>query len=208
MTTVHRVQQGECINSIAYEAGFYPDTVWNAGENKALREQRKDMNVLLPGDTVTIPDKRERIETKPVDKHHRFRRRGVPKILRIQFLDPDEPIANASFTFVVDGVERKGSTDGQGWLTQPIAPNAKEAVVRFEDHGDYEFQLGGVDPANEQTGVEGRLRTLGYYDEELDGAGDEGMRNAVTRFQRDNGLDDTGKIDATLQSKLKEMLGC
>ncbi|MEA2544599.1 MAG: hypothetical protein QOH35_5965, partial [Acidobacteriaceae bacterium] len=38
--------------------------------------------------------------------------------------------------------------------------------------------------------------------------GDEGLRNAVARFQRDNGLDDTGKIDATLQSKLKEMLGC
>jgi hypothetical protein len=70
---VHRVRQGECLSSIAVEAGLFWETVLNDSDNVALRQQRVDPNVLLPGDTIVLRP----IETKYEDGATEQRERPV-----------------------------------------------------------------------------------------------------------------------------------
>ncbi len=79
MPDQHVASDSDCIASIAFHYGFFPDTVWNHAGNAALRQQRNNPNVLSPGDVVIIPDKRRKEITRPDHARHRFRRKGVPE---------------------------------------------------------------------------------------------------------------------------------
>lgn len=83
----HTVRQGECISSIAFERGFFWETVWKHPENSKLKQERKDPNVLKPGDEVFVPEKEEKQESCPCEKRHRFRKKGVPAILRLRLME-------------------------------------------------------------------------------------------------------------------------
>ena len=76
MPTEHVIQQGETIASLALQYGFFPDTIWNDSANAELKRSRQDPHVLLPGDLVTVLDKRLKEVAKPDKARHRFRRRA------------------------------------------------------------------------------------------------------------------------------------
>ena len=200
------VQQGECINSIAFEAGFFPDTIWNDAANKDLKEKRKDMNVLLPGDIVTIPDKKIKEVSKPPEALHKFKRKGVPKFLRVQFKQMDKALANRPYKIRIDEKETEGSTDGDGWLKHPIPPNAKEAAL-FLEGCVYHFDLGCLDPPETISGLQGRLLALGCYEGPVDGIQSERTTSALKAFQRANGLKPSGDADDATRKKLKDQAG-
>jgi N-acetylmuramoyl-L-alanine amidase len=86
----HEIGPGDCINSIALEHGFFPDTLWNHGSNSELKQKRKDPNVLFPGDKLHIPDIEIKEVSKATEKRHRFRRKGVPAKLHLRFLKPKD----------------------------------------------------------------------------------------------------------------------
>lgn len=90
MSERYTVRQGDCIDSIALRYGFFPDTLWNHGENAELKRKRKYGNVLEPGDEVFIPDLTVKYEDKATEAKHRFKRRGVPAVLRLVFKRPVE----------------------------------------------------------------------------------------------------------------------
>lgn len=56
----YKVKQGDSICSIAFEHGLFPDTIWNDAKNSSLKQERKDPNVLYPGDVVYVRDKEEK----------------------------------------------------------------------------------------------------------------------------------------------------
>src|SRR6187551_147610 len=91
------VHQGDCLSSIAAELGFLPESLWNDPGNAELKSRRKDMNVLMPGDVVNVPEKRPRSESVATDAKHRFVRKGVPSHLRVRLVVDDEPLAREPY---------------------------------------------------------------------------------------------------------------
>lgn len=145
----HTVVQGDSIESIAYAAGHAWETVWEAPENSQLRELRTSGHVLLPGDVVFVPPLELRTESLATGQQHKLRRRSVPSKLIVRFLIDGEPRANADYTFVCDGVERTGCTDGDGWLEESVHPLASWAEVRFALEPPPDDEDHQVEPADD-----------------------------------------------------------
>lgn len=129
----HTVRQGESVESIAHAAGHLWRTVWDAPENKPLRKLRKNAHVLHPGDVVFVPELRVKDVACATGRQHRFQQKGVPSRLRVRFTIDGEPRAGARYVIVVDEQKkREGATDGDGWLDEPVMPDARRAEVRFQ----------------------------------------------------------------------------
>ena len=206
----HVVKQGECISSIAFKYGFFPDSIWNDAENSELKEKREDPNILFPGDVVQVRDKKVREESCATEKKHRFKRKGVPEILRLQFFVAGEARANEAYILEVDGkvLSSDNKTSSEGEIEHYISPKAALATVRFPDTDDkYTIKLGHLDPLDTISGVQGRLQDLGLYDGPIDGTFEEGLEIAVANFQMAMDLELTGELDDDTRNALKDAYG-
>jgi N-acetylmuramoyl-L-alanine amidase len=207
MPKVYQARAGDCVTSIAFEHGFFPDTIWNHPDNADIKALRGDPNVLLAGDAIIIPDLRTRCEVAATGARYRFRRRGVPHTLRLRILRFGKPRANLAYAIAIDGgPPHEGRTDADGWLSHPITPNARVAVVCLDGKDEYRLDLGTLDPIDTLSGVQGRLRILGLYDGPL-GAETPQSATAVQAFQRQQGLDATGEIDDPTRARLRVVAG-
>lgn len=204
----YTVKQGDCISSIAFRYGFFPDTIWNDSKNSDLKQERNDPNVLLPGDEVWIREKEQKEESCATEKRHRFKRKGVPEILIVQLKIDDEPMANEPYVLEIDGALSEGRTDGDGKVEITIPPNANKGKITLRESGDeYELELGGLDPITEISGVQARLRNLGFECGPIDGKLGSKTQSALREFQKRNKLDATGDLDDETRQKLKESHG-
>lgn len=206
MSKNHTIAAGECISSIAHENGFFPDTIWEHPSNAVLKAERKNMNALLPGDTVFVPDKTEKKQTVSTGKEHRFRMRGVPGKLRIRVWVDGKPVAHTAYIIKIDGKQTAGITDGGGALTVSISPNAQAGrlLVMTNPESRYELDLGHLPPAKEISGIKARLNNLGFNC----GAGDEmteETKAAIAAFQGVHGLQATGNLDAATVEQLRQL---
>lgn len=208
MAINYQVKQGDCIFSIAFEQGFFADTIWNHPNNAELKAEREDPNVLLPGDSVFVPDKRLKEVSEPTNQVHKFRCKNTPKVFRIQIVRLGIPVKDMDYTLDIDGVEKEGKTDGEGWIKpESIKPNAKVAKLSLADGSKYEFNLGHLDPIDEVAGIQGRLHGLSYYDGAINGKFDDKTKKALEVFQRSNKLEVTGEADDQTKNLLMEMTG-
>jgi hypothetical protein len=240
MSIQHIVEEGDCIDSIAKQYGFFADTIWKLSDNKALRDQRKDQNILLPGDVVVVPDLRIKDCDGSTETRHRFRRRGVPARLRVKFYKPVppkddapaagggydpskyqppppsqngeyEPIANARFILTVDGHATQGQSDQDGMVSLSIPPDAVQGSIRFNpgtpEEITYDLALGEMDPVDTTIGVRKRLNNLGYFCLPDGEDPDDSLKDALRRFQADNGLTASGDVDEPTKDKLKDVHG-
>ena len=207
MPKIHVVQAGECIDSIAFAYGFFPETVWDHPDNQELRDLREDPNVLLAGDRVSIPDLRRKTEARATNQRHVFRRKGVPARFRMQLLDRGEPRADLAYTLVIDGgVTREGVTDAEGVLDVSLPPNAMHGLLTLapgEDEEQIELSLGRLDPISEEQGVRQRLFNLGFLRVVEASAQDLGA--ALRRFQIRHDLEVSGERDDATLAKLAEV---
>lgn len=236
MPSDYTVRQGDCIASIAYREGFFWETLWSDSANSELRRKREVGNVLAPGDVVHIPDLRKRAEAGAAEQKHRFRRKGVPAILRLQILGPpetddtpgaqgrldeseyedptfeariapDEPLSAVPYRLVIDGESRDGKTDGQGRLEVPIPPDAQSGRVILNPDTEDERVIGL------------RLGAMDPIEEDAGVAarlnnlgfpakpGTPPTADTVRLFQEKNGLDVTGKVNDATRLKLTELNG-
>lgn len=207
MAMNYYVKQGDCIFSIAFEQGFFPDTIWNHPNNADLKKMRKDPSVLLPGDTVFVPDKQLKEVSKPTNEVHKFRCKNTPKILSIQIVRMNKPIRNMDYKLDIDGVVKEGKTDSEGWLKQPIAPNANLAKLILADGVEYELSLGYLDPIDKISGIQGRLHNLGYYDGDITDELNGETKEALEIFQRSHDLEVTGAPDEKTKALLVRLTG-
>jgi hypothetical protein len=203
MPTRYPVKQGDCLSSVAYAHGFFPDTIWNHPDNADLKQLRKDPNVLMPGDLLVIPDKDLKALSKPTEQKHKFRKKGVPAKFKVRLLKNGQPRKNEKYRLIIDGLAEDGRTDGDGFVAKPLPPDAQEGrlIVGEADRKEtFVFRFGCVNPIDTDEGVAGRLHDLGY-------AVGEDNRGALRKFQADNGLPINGEADAATRNKLKESFG-
>ena len=200
------LKPGDCLDSVAFETGFFGETLWNDPQNAELKQLRKSYNLLLPGDSLAIPPLRERSESCSEKSRHRFRRKGIPTKLELRLLDDEgEPMANQHYLLDIDGRVTEGDLDSDGRLEIQLPPAAQcGKLVLTEFSEEYELGFGELDPQDSVTGFQARLKNLGYYLGKIDGnLGDE-TREAIRELQKDYGLQVTGEVDDVTQMKLEE----
>jgi N-acetylmuramoyl-L-alanine amidase len=202
----YRVQQGDCLSSVAKRRGFDWKTIWDHPNNKRLRELRKDPNVLYPGDILFIPDKELAWEKVATTARHVFVLKPPKVNIRLRILEQGKPVTGAAYTLKVDNVEIKsGSTDGSGRIEAEVDADAREAHVEMPERKTvYVMKLGYLDPITETKGLQARLRQLGYYTGEVDGDFGELTEVAVWGFQMHEGLEPTGKADGATLAALEK----
>jgi N-acetylmuramoyl-L-alanine amidase len=204
----YTVQPGDCLSQIAATFGFDWKTLWNLPENASLRQNRKDPNVLFPGDRVYVPNLRIKHHDAATDKRHQFRLKGSPARLRLRFIDDGDPLAGEPYVLSVDGDLRNGTLDANGQLDVSILPTAKSIQLTIGNDEPITLKLGGVDPITTVSGVQGRLSNLGFNPGPIDNKMGPQTRHAIGRFQNRYGLEVTGKPDEATRAKLLKIHGC
>jgi hypothetical protein len=203
-------QAGDCFFSIAEEYGYFWETLWNHPGNAELKMKRGKPSIILPGDRVVLPPKREKQEPRPVDQKHTFVRKGTPVKLRLQFQENGEPLASAPYVLEIDGTRTEGSTDGKGRVEVFIPARARQGFIQVGE-GDkmrtYPLDLGRLDPWNSNRGVIARLRNLGLPAGEISEVLTEEAICALREFQAMHKLPITGYADQRTCERLRELHG-
>jgi N-acetylmuramoyl-L-alanine amidase len=206
MAIRHEVQQGESVISLSEKYGFFADTIWNDPANAELKKKRKNMNILMPGDIVIIRDKQLKEVKKQTGSLHKFRRKGIPVLFRLQLFDIEEPRANQEYSLDVDGQKYSRKTDSRGVLEQTIPANSKKGVLIIgPDELRLEIDFGYLDPINEISGIQKRLNNLGFYCGTPDNTLNHATKQALLEFQRRFRLQETGEADSATVAKLTEL---
>ena len=204
------VRQGDCLSSIAKRSGFLWQTIWEHSENSDLRNLRRDPNILYPGDILTIPPIQLKSISCPTEATHHFVKKTASTKLKMRLLQEGEPRSNVSYIFRVDGNTEEGKTDADGFLEIPIPTNAVSGKLSILDKGEiveeYEVELGHLDPLNEITGIQKRLKNLGFDCQETNQMDDK-TKAAVANFRSKHNLEGNSLIDQTLIEKLKTVHG-
>ncbi len=212
MAEDYTVEQGDSMSSIAYEHGFFWETLWHYAANAELKRLRKRPNILKPGDLVVIPPIQPKEESGATEKRHTFKRKGVPEKFNLQFLDYEgKPLADEPYLLIIDGSSSKGHLDGEGWIRVAIPPAACLGRVEVGVEGKLAactLNFGHLDPVAEISGVQARLQNLGYYEGEVDGANNELLAQAVQAFCKDEEIPGKTLSDAAFQKKLEEVHKC
>lgn len=208
MPREHVIRPGECATFVAFENGFFAETIWNDPANAGLRELRGNMNILEPGDLLVIPDKRTKELPGQTGKRNRFKLKGVPAKFRLRLMHEDQPRVGVEYELDIDGTVTRGKSDANGMIERWIPPNAKQGWLRLDGEGEFPFRLGHLSPIENESGIRERLQNLGF----LDSKGDRGaLLAAAAAFRRKHELappaDETDPLDEPFRSKLVEVHG-
>jgi N-acetylmuramoyl-L-alanine amidase len=208
----YTVKQGDSMISIAHDQGFRDwRSIWDDRGNAALREQRSDPQVLLQGDVVFVPAKEPRAFSCDTEKRHRFQLKPQPCVFCVFLRDEQEvPYAGHRYTLTIEGRKMDGVTSSDGRVLHPIKPTDRAGELKLwrdkDDESDvcvWPVRVGGLDPIDSVSGVQGRLNNLGYRVGAVDGTLNPATRQALKEFQRSLGrTDPTGEIDDATRSAL------
>lgn len=202
----HEIRQGETVISLSEIYGFFAETIWNDPANAQLKEKRRDMNILMPGDIVVIPDKLPKEVNRETNNVHKFQRKGIPAVFRLQMFEMEEVRANQKYCLTVDGRQFNGQTDSRGVLQEFIPTDSKKGLLIIgPDEYCLEIDFGYLDPINEISGVKKRLNNLGYDCGETGNKIDDNMQSQLKLFQKRFGLEETGEADSATVKKLEEL---
>ncbi len=210
--TTHRVVDGESVESIAANCGLNTNDIWNLSENKALRDLRKDPDILSPGDKLAVPATKPLEFRRPTGQTHDLVVTVPKSKLRLQLKLRGQPRANLPCLLFVDGQQIPLTTDGEGKLETTISAKAKKARLVVDPKGKqpvtYQLLLRGIHPTSVATGWQGRLHNLGYP-VDVDGEATGAMSQAaLSLFQEKQKLTPNGTADDDTKAKLEELHGC
>ena len=211
---MYTVVQGDCLSAIAHKFGFADwRTIYNHGNNAEFRRLRPNPNLIYPGDELFIPDTENRTESAPTDTFTNFKIEGQKTFVRVRMLDGDFAVLNGKkFRIETDGVAKEGTLGGDGMIEQEIGAAAAESRITVWLDGDttrpgviWDMQLGHLDPVDKPTGIQARLKNLGYDPGPIDGVIGPLTTAAIKGFQAKTHLVEDGIAGPITQAKLKEV---
>ena len=206
----YTVEQGDCIASIAARFGFGADELWNAPENRSLKDLRKNPNVLAPGDVVRFPSPKDRKVSLPTGATHALKI-NVPTVrLRLKLMQNGAPLAQEPYELTVSESDvREGITSDDGLLQETIPPDVTSVACVLTATGrKLVLGVGALDPSSELSGIQARLRAIGAFGGAIDGSLSDGLTAALKAFQRAMGLDPSGQADDATTRALEKSFGC
>ncbi|HEX8450763.1 MAG TPA: peptidoglycan-binding domain-containing protein [Longimicrobium sp.] len=214
---LHTLAQGECARSIAAQRGTPWAALWEHPENAELRARRPDPAVLQPGDVLFVPDPEPAPRPCAVQIRNRYTVSGRTTLFRLRLLrEGDAPRAAQAYQLCVDGFWQSGSTDAEGWLEARIPCDARRGELVLPAHDGqsvaeaeerFELAFGHLDPSDEISGAQGRLRNLGFAACEVDGVPGPETEDALRLFQATAGLEETGRLDPPTADALRARHG-
>jgi hypothetical protein len=218
MSETYTVKQGDFLGKIAAKYGFAnPMTIWDDPQNAKLKQNRKNPNVLFPGDQLFIPDKKGKQESGSTETRLKFELKAAKLMLRLILEDAySKPIANAKCELAIDGEVFKLVSNDKGKIEKEIPAKAEKGSLTIKDSVSpindqvIPIQIGHLDPVNEMSGQKARLNNLGYFAGPLDADEEALFRSAVEEFQCEHmgksAVD--GKCGPKTQEKLLAVHGC
>ena len=205
------VREGESIETIAYRFGHYWETLWLHPDNRQLSEERLTPDTLVPKDQVVVPERVTRTVKRQAGRIHRFRYKGVPSVLKLIIEDEGVPRSGLPYKVFADGKLHEGMTAEDGSIECYVMPDAKQASVTLGAGDQTRFltlKLRSLEPINTLTGVQSRLRALGYQNVQPNSTLDKATLDAIRSFKEAHGLPTTSQIDdAPFRAQLLEEYG-
>jgi N-acetylmuramoyl-L-alanine amidase len=213
MPTVHVVQQGECLSSIAHKYGFADyKKIYDHADNADFKQARPDPNLIYPGDRLVIPDKVTKAFSCATGQTHRFVVKMPKRKLQLKLLDAaGEPFANIPYTLTVGNEVLEGTTSGEGLIEHDI-PIREQKATLFMNGTERTLRIGYLNPIKntEDAGISGlqsRLKNLGYPVGAVNGKMSDATRGAIMAFQEDHELAVDGAVSDALFAKVEEVYG-
>ena len=204
----HTVAQGECLSSLADSFKIPRLSIWNHPRNEELRKKRANPDTLFPGDVIYVPEKALREQPCATELRHLFVRKAATVQLRIRLLRNDQPRVDEPYCLDIAGTVLSGRTDGEGWLTEKIPAAAREGTLTLNDGAEqHNLQIGSMDPIEEISGIQGRLKNLGFYGADVDGKWGPESVDALRAFQQKKQLTPTGRRDEQTLALLQAEYG-
>ena len=203
-----KIEPHDCIVRLAWRHGFAASTIWEHGENADLRDRSGQGATLEAGRSVRVPELRQHSVSAASDQKHRFRAKIPRGLLRLKIIRGGEPLANTEFKLRAGLFEAQGRTDGDGVLEAHVPLEVDEArlFIPADSAVGQPLAIGALQPLKTVAGFQARLRNLGYpcdVNGELDGRTEAALR----RFQSDQGIEETGRIDDPTLDKMEQTYG-
>jgi Putative peptidoglycan binding domain len=217
MSGMYIAKQGDCLSSIAAHFGLKSyHSIYDHPNNADFKKKRPNPNLLFPGDSLYIPDLKLKEHDCPTDRLHEFCVARPLVKLRIKLLDHErKPYKYKKYKIAIDSSPQtwSGHTTAKGLLEALIPANVTAGKLQLwlTDDPDTQasiempLQIGNLDPAEEVTGVQARLNHLGFHCGAVDGILGPKTRSALTRFQKQHELSETGNIDGPTRDKLFQL---
>lgn len=205
----HTVIQGESILTLAHLYGVSWQSIWDHPDNTNLKNKRHEPAVLLPGDLVMIPDKKEMLRSANTHKINKFQYspKPAPVYISLVLTDADDQIlTNTEYIIKYNDTQKEGKTDSNGILNERIPADINEVILEV-NNTEIILKTGQMDPLDTVAGLQKRLENLGYSPGDIDGDQGEYTKSALSSFQSDNGLEISGEYDDATKGKLKTIYG-
>jgi N-acetylmuramoyl-L-alanine amidase len=209
----YTVKDGETIASIADRYGLASwKRIYDHPDNAGFRQKRPNPNLVYPGDIIFVPDQETITYDKPADQEHKFTLKRPKQWLRIKVEDYDtQPLAHEKYKLKVGDRSYEGTTDGTGLLEIEIDVQAASGRLTIGEHR-FDLSIGDLNPIQQTpdggvSGVQGRLRNLGYPTGAIDGLMGPKTSQAIRYFQADEALPVTGEMDSATRKCLIQRYG-